>query len=383
MERHGIGVDRDYLNELGHTMRADAVILLKELVGVAAKHGMPNTSFDSPKQLRELLFDRMNLELPDKFRTEKGATSTNAEALEFLYESTKDEFLSKLLKYRAIKKLETSYVNAISEALEGNTIHTSFNQTGTVTGRFSCRSPNMQSIPRGESGYDFKRIFIARPGNKLVVADYSQMELRILAYFSNDQYLLQAYANDEDIHAATAKLLGCTRQAAKTINFGIVYGQGAWGLAQSLRIPEKEAQKLIDEYLFKLPGVKRFMAGAVEQLRDRGYVETITRRRRRFPEYKLYKELGRFSELKRMERQAGNAIIQGTVADFIKIAMRNIHYKVPCRILLQIHDELLVEVPENNASDYTQEIQHEMEHALELKTIKIKAEPKVCEYWTK
>jgi DNA polymerase-1 len=276
-------------------------------------------------------------------------------------------------------KLKTTYIDAFPKLINSRTgkIHTSFNQTVTATGRLSSSEPNLQNIPvRGEWGTRIREVFIADKGCVLISADYSQVELRILAHMSNDSGLINAFRSDIDIHTKTASELFSIpkesvtenmRRAAKTVNFGVVYGISPFGLSDALGVPPKEAAAYIEQYFKKHPGVRDYMENTIKKAQECGFVTTLMGRKRPVPEINSTNANIR----QQAERLAINTPIQGTAADLIKIAMINIYKKLAeknlkARILLQIHDELLLEVPEKETDIIKQLVKHEMENALSL-----------------
>jgi DNA polymerase-1 len=284
-----------------------------------------------------------------------------------------------ILNYRTLYKLKTTYVDALPKLIDKKTgrIHTSFNQTVTATGRLSSSEPNLQNIPiRGEWGTKIREVFIADEGCVLISADYSQVELRILAHISGDEGLIDAFSKNIDIHTRTAsELFNITKESvtedmrriAKTVNFGVVYGISSFGLSEALNITPKEATAYIEQYFKKHEGVKNYMDDAIKTARENGYVKTLMRRKRPIPEINSHNTNIR----QQAERLAINTPIQGTAADLIKIAMINIWQRlkernIKTRMILQIHDELLFEVPETELETAKKLIKHEMENALSL-----------------
>ena len=351
MEIAGIGVDRDFLENLGEDLRrriADLEVSIHEAAG-----GPFNVN--STLQLREVLFER--LELPVVKKTRKGAPSTDASVLEKL--RPEHPVVEKLLTYRELEKLRSTYVDALAKLIEADgRVRGRFNQMGAATGRLSQEQPNLQNIPvRSEEGRAIRKAFVAAPGSRFLVADYSQIELRILAHMSEDPGLVEAFAKGLDIHTATAaRVAGIDaaevtpdqRRRAKMINFGLLYGMEAYGLAQRLEIDRGEAQELIDAYFAQFPQVRAFMHGIVEQARADGYTTTLLGRRRYLPELSS----GNFRDRQMGERMALNAPIQGAAADIIKMAMIELDRelndrRLSARVLLQIHDELVLEVPDD------------------------------------
>jgi DNA polymerase-1 len=363
MEIAGIGVDREFLEDLGEDLRrriADLEAAIHEAAG-----GPFNVN--STLQLREVLFER--LELPVVKKTPKGAPSTDASVLEKL--RPEHPVVEKLLTYRELEKLRSTYVDALGKLIEADgRVRGRFNQMGAATGRLSQEQPNLQNIPvRSEEGRAIRKAFVAAPCHRFLVADYSQIELRILAHMSEDPGLVEAFEKGLDIHTATAaRVAGIDaaevtpdqRRRAKMINFGLLYGMEAYGLAQRLEIGRGEAQEHIDAYFAQFPDVKAFMQGIVEQARADGYTTTLLGRRRYLPELSS----GNFRDRQMGERMALNAPIQGAAADIIKKAMIELdrelsERRLSARMLLQIHDELVLEVPDDEldaAADVTRTV---------------------------
>ncbi len=371
MEVAGIGTDREYLEELGESLR-DRLGGLEKAIYQAA--GEP-FNINSTLQLRSVLFER--LQLPVLKKTPKGAPSTDASVLQKL--AGEHGIVEHLLHYRELEKLRSTYVDGLLPLIgPDGRIHCIFNQTGAATGRISSERPNMQNIPvRSEEGRAIRRAFVAGPGCRFVVADYSQIELRILAHVSGDAGLLEAFASGADIHTATAaRVFGLApdqvsadlRRRAKMINFGLLYGMEAYGLAQRLQIPTEEAQEHMDAYFAQFPDVQAFMEGIVAEARQTGYTTTILGRRRYLPE--LVSDNFRVRQMG--ERMALNAPIQGSAADIIKRAMIVLDAELEARrlateMLLQVHDELLLEGPEGEMDEVVGLTREVMEGVTELR----------------
>ncbi|MFP4144077.1 MAG: DNA polymerase I [Phycisphaeraceae bacterium] len=379
MEFAGIRVEPAVLVEQQEELSKRIEELRSELYEAA---GEP-FNVDSPKQLAEVLFEK--LKLPVVKRTKTGP-STDIEVLERLCEM--DELSEAqcrvprlMVEYRQLTKLVGTYLSALQEAIELETgrIHASFHQTGTATGRLSSSGPNLQNIPvRTEIGRQIRRAFVADEGQVLVSADYSQIELRMLAHLSGDAALIDAFQRGEDIHrAVAAEVFGIAaedvsseqRGHAKTINFGIVYGVTAYGLARRIEgLAVAEAKELISSYRARFTGIDRFLGQCIQQATDTGHVETILGRRRAIPQ--IHSRNGNTRSLG--ERLAINTVVQGSAADLIKLAMVNLHRrllgeKMDARMLLQIHDELIVETPEGEAERVAKVVKETMEGAMELK----------------
>jgi len=350
MERAGIAVDIPGLRELSSRMARRLGELEKEIHELA---GGP-FNIESPKQLAEVLFTRLGL--PAQKRTKTGP-STDAEVLEKL--RAQHPIIDCISEYRGFAKLKSTYVDSLTDLAQrsGGRVHTTFEQTVAATGRLSSRDPNLQNIPiRTEWGGKIRRCFVASaPDLRLMSADYSQIELRLLAHFSQDPHLLEAFRSGEDIHRHTAQeifdvppeaVTSEMRRQAKTVNFAVIYGMGPASLAQEIGVTREQAARFIENYFAKLPGVKRYLLATLEQARSQGYVTTLLGRRRAFPE--LQSSSGR--ERASAERAAVNTPLQGTAADVIKVAMVRLHgllceRGLACRMLLQVHDELVFELP--------------------------------------
>lgn len=357
MEHAGVGLDRGFLVQVGEDLAERIATLQTEI------HELAGRSFNvnSTLQLRSVLFEELGLPVIKK--TPKGAPSTDASVLEKL--SDRHAIVAKLLTFRELDKLKSTYVESLLSLVhEDGRVRGRFNQTGAATGRLSMERPNLQNIPaRTEEGRAIRQAFVASDGATLLVADYSQIELRILAHLSQDPGLVDAFAHDVDIHAATAArvngvaLVDVTdemRRTSKMINFGLLYGMEAYGLAQRLGIERSEAQRHIDEYFVQFPEVKAYMAGIVAEARHRGYTTTLLGRRRYLPE--LNSRNARDRQMG--ERMALNAPIQGAAADIIKKAMIDLDREIVSRglgaeLILQIHDELVLEVPLDEIEEVT------------------------------
>ena len=371
MEEAGIGVDREYLEELGESLR-DRLATLERDIYTAADGPF---NINSTLQLREVLYERLGLAVLKK--TPKGAPSTDASVLEKLVDE--HPVVEHLLHYRELEKLRSTYVDGFLPLIAPDgRIHCVFNQTGAATGRISSERPNMQNIPvRSEEGRTIRRAFVADPGNVFVVADYSQIELRILAHLCGDAALVDAFNRDADVHTETAaRVFGVPadtvdtemRRRAKVINFGLLYGMEAYGLAQRLEISTEEAKEHMDAYFAQFPEVSAFMEGVVEAARNSGYTETISGRRRYLPELTS----GNFRIRQMGERMALNAPIQGSQADIIKKAMVQLDARLEAStlgaaMLLQVHDELVIEAPEAVADEVALLTREVMEGVVELR----------------
>lgn len=370
MERSGILIDQELLSQLAEDFSAQLALLETE-IHLAVGHPF---NINSPQQLAEVLFEELNLPRDRKTKT---GYSTDAQVLEKL--AWRHELPALIVRYRNLAKLQSTYVDKLPEHVSpvSGRVHSSFNQCGTATGRLSSSNPNLQNIPiRSEEGRRIRSAFIAQPGCLLLAADYSQIDLRVLAHYSQDAALLTAFRRDEDIHAQTAAdifrvsralLTPEMRRIAKTINFGIVYGMSSFGLSEQLGISRREAQLFIDRYFEQYPGIKQFMEATIAQARAAGSVSTLLGRRRLLPEINASNRTRR----EFAERTAINTPIQGTAADIIKLAMLKAHEELNtcqfhAKLLLQIHDELVFEVAENEAEAVSACIVPLMESVLEL-----------------
>ncbi len=371
MEHAGIGVDRPYLEELGESLR-DRLADLEE--GIFADAGEP-FNVNSTLQLREVLFERLGL--PVLKKTPKGAPSTDAAVLAKL--ADEHPILEKLLRYRELEKLRSTYIDGLLPLVSGEgRIHARFNQMAAATGRLSSDHPNLQNIPvRSEEGRTIRRAFVPRPGWRFITADYSQIELRILAHMSGDPGLLDAFGADEDVHQATAaRVFGVApgdvepemRRRAKVINFGLLYGMEAYGLAQRLEISTEEAARHMEQYFAQFPQVSEFMSGIVAEAKQTGYTTTLLGRRRYLPELTS----GNFRDRQMGERMALNAPIQGSAADIIKKAMVVLDAELEARpelgvLLLQVHDELVLEAPADRTEKAAAVTRAVMESVVDLR----------------
>ncbi|MBN1880924.1 MAG: DNA polymerase I [Deltaproteobacteria bacterium] len=370
MEMAGVRVDRDILGALSVAFSKDIATLEGKIIDQA---GEP-FNVNSTKQLATILFEKMGITPVKKTKT---GYSTDNDVLTVL--SAQHPIAEDILQYRSLAKLKSTYVDALAELINPDTgrIHTSYNQTVAATGRLSSSDPNLQNIPiRTAEGRRIREAFVPKEGFVLLSADYSQIELRLLAHFSKDSGLTDAFLKGEDVHASTASLIfgvdpkditSDMRRKAKTINFGIIYGISAFGLSQQLGIGRDEAAAFIDSYFEKFSHVKQYMDGVIEQARHDGYVTTIMDRRRYLPELKSSdRNVRSFAE-----RMAINTPVQGSAADLIKRAMitldRRLTNELPdSRMIIQVHDELVLEVPEERVEKTVSTVREEMEGALEL-----------------
>jgi DNA polymerase-1 len=371
MERHGVLIDRAMLQ----AQSGELAVRMREIEALAQVEAGAQFNLESPKQLQQILFERLGL--PVFRKTPSGTPSTAEDVLE---ELAADYPLPKLiLEYRGLAKLRSTYTERLPEQINEKTgrVHTSYHQAVAATGRLSSTDPNLQNIPiRSPEGRRIRQAFIAAPGFRLLAADYSQIELRIMAHLSGDEGLLRAFAEDRDIHQATAaEVFGVSleqvsaeqRRSAKAINFGLIYGMSAFGLARQLGVARSAAQSYVDLYFARYPGVRRYMDATREQARRDGYVETVFGRRLYLPEIRSRnRQLQQYAE-----RSAINAPMQGTAADIIKRAMITIDAwcqrpEVPAKLLMQVHDELVLEVPEAYVAQAAREVSARMSGAAQL-----------------
>ncbi len=372
MERTGIRIEPNELEKMSEAMDGEVRRLEKEIWKLAGVEFNVN----SPPQLAEILFDKLNLQANPR-RGKAKARSTAADVLEEL--SAQHPLPAKVVEFREVSKLKSTYVDALPKLIHPETgrLHTSFSQTGAVTGRLSSSDPNLQNIPiRTELGRQIRAAFVAEKGNVLLSADYSQIELRVMAHFSKDPVLVEAFRNGEDIHARTAQEvfgvgpLGQTaehRRAAKAINFGIIYGLSPFGLAQQLGIEQKEAAQFINAYFARYRGVKEYLDNVLAETRKTGVAKTMFGRIRPIPEITSPQvQLRNFAE-----RTALNSPLQGTAADLIKLAMINIDRRLTeeefeAQMILQVHDELLFESPAKESARLRKLVKEEMEGVHQL-----------------
>ena len=383
MENVGFSVDKQGIADYGEMLGAQIKNLEQEIYNEVGYE----FNINSPKQLGVALFEELGL--PAKKKTKSGY-STNAEVLESLRYSY--PVVEMVLSYRTLAKRKSTYCDGLLKVIgEDGRIHSSFNQTETRTGRISSTEPNLQNIPvRTELGREMRKFFTAAEGCVLVDADYSQIELRVLAHLSGDENMIQAFRNNDDIHAITASqvfnmpldmVTPQMRSRAKAVNFGIVYGIGAFSLGKDIKVSTKEASDYIKSYLAHYSGIDNYMKNVVESAKEKGYAVTMFGRRRYLPELTT----GNFNTRAFGERVARNMPIQGTAADIIKIAMVNVDKRIKAeglsaRLILQVHDELIVEAPSFEALQVALILQEEMEKAVELK-VPLVAEASMGETW--
>ena len=370
MQWNGMYADSNQLDEFGDELKQNLEVLTKEIYDLAGEE----FNINSTKQLGEILFEK--LQLPTIKKTKSGY-STDVDVLEKL--KSEHPIIEKILDYRQLMKLNSTYVEGLKPYINPVTkrIHSFFHQTITATGRISSTEPNLQNIPtRIELGKRLRKVFKPENGKIYLDADYSQIELRVLAHISKDEHMIQAFNNNEDIHKqAASKVFNIPieevtkeqRSDAKAVNFGIVYGISDFGLGEQLGISRKKAKQYIEQYLDKYSGIKKFMTDITEQAKEDGYVETLFNRRRYIPELKsnnyMVRQFG--------SRAAMNTPIQGTAADIMKIAMINVYKKLKqeklkSKIVLQVHDEMMIEAEENEIEKVKNILKESMENAIKL-----------------
>jgi len=386
MEKAGVKLDVPYLASLQKTFQKQIDILTKKIHKLAGK----DFNINSPKQLQEILFTK--LEIPTNLvkRTKTGY-STGADELAKL--KHEHEIINFISRYRELTKLQNTYIEALPKLISetDKRVHASFNQSVTATGRLSSSNPNLQNIPvRTEEGRKIRHAFIARKGYKLIAADYSQIELRLAATMSGDKNMVEAFKNNEDIHTATAaaiheveleKVTKEMRREAKAINFGILYGQGPFGLSQVADIPQWQAKEFIDKYFKTYSGVKKWIDKNIKQAQATEISETLFGRIRQIPEINS----SNIQIKKGAERIAMNTPLQGTAADIMKIAMINVHQALArfdkgASILVQVHDELVIEVKDNLVDEVAKIVKEAMENVIKL-SIPITVDVSMGENW--
>ena len=374
IEREGVKIDQQALAEFSDVLKID----LKQLeISIYEKAGV-KFNIASPKQLGEVLFDKLLLD-PQAKKTKTGQYQTGEDVLTRL--ANKSDIVADILDFRQLQKLKSTYVDALPQMINRKTsrIHTSYNQAVASTGRLSSNNPNLQNIPiRTERGREVRKAFIPRDENHVILsADYSQIELRLIAEISEDVNMMEAFDKGLDIHTATAskvygieleEVTSTQRRNAKAVNFGIIYGQSAFGLSQNLGIPRKEAAEIIENYFNTYPGIKKYMNDTMNFARENGYVETIMGRRR------YLRDINSANQTVRgfAERNAINAPIQGSAADMIKIAMIRIHqdikdHKLGSKMTMQVHDELVFDVPKSETTFMKKIIEERMKNAIKTK----------------
>lgn len=373
MELTGVALDEEWLKDESISLEQD----LKILEGQIFEQAGEEFNINSPKQLGDILFEKLKLD-PKAKKTKTGQYSTSEDVLQKL--SHKHEIIKLILEYRQLQKLKSTYVDALPNQISpiDGRVHTSFAQTVAATGRLASNNPNLQNIPiRTERGQQVRGAFVAPKGSKIVSADYSQIELRLIAEISGEETMIKAFKEGQDIHASTASKLfdvplnevsKTQRSQAKTVNFGIIYGQSAFALADQTGLSRTDAKQLIDSYYETYPKLKAFMTEQVQVARKKGYVETIMGRKRHLKDINS----NNFVVRGHAERNAVNAPIQGSAADIIKLAMIKIDSEIKAqglktKMLLQVHDELVFEVPNEEIEVATTLIKQEMETAYSTK----------------
>jgi DNA polymerase-1 len=369
MEQAGVKLDTERLKEISTRVKTEADALEREIFVLAGEE----FTLGSPRQLEEILFGKLGL---SRKRRGKTGYSTDARVLQAI--RSEHEIIPKIERWRELTKLAQTYLDALPLLIDSNSrLHTTFNQTAATTGRLSSNNPNLQNIPiRTPLGREIRACFVSEPGNLLISADYSQVELRLLAHIADEAVLKEIFGRGEDVHTATACRVFAVapeeidpgmRSKAKMINYGIVYGLSAYGMADRLDIPQSEADEFIQRYLAGFPAVGRFIEQTIEQGTEQGYVSTLFGRRRQVPELRAR----RWELRKQGERFAVNMVIQGTAADIMKVAMVRSEQAVKAaglasRLVLQIHDELLFEGPAEEAEQVREIAVREMTNAYPL-----------------
>ena len=387
MEENGIAINSENLKSYSKTLSKD----LQELEEKIKKLAGEDFNIDSPKQLGEILFAKLQIN-PKAKKTKSGQFATSENVL--LKLKKKHPIIELILEYRQLRKLKNTYVDPLPELRDekDQRIHTHFMQTVTATGRLSSNNPNLQNIPiKTQKGREIRKAFVPRDNNySLMAADYSQIELRIIAALSKDVNMIQAFKENVDIHSATAsKVFGVDinkvsreqRGAAKAVNFGIIYGQSAFGLSQTLGITRTEAKEIIDSYFKQYSTIKNYMSETISLARENGYVETIMKRRRYLPDINSGNAVVRGYA----ERNAINAPIQGSAADIIKMAMNKVFKKmndnhIQSKMLLQVHDELVFDVHKEEEEFMTKLVKKEMENAVNI-SVPLDVEIKIASNW--
>jgi DNA polymerase-1 len=391
MEMTGVLIDVPYLREMSGVLTKRLTEIEREI------HTLVGLDFNinSTQQLADVLFGKLGLKAPGGRKTATGKTSTAVDVLESLREQ--HPVIELILEQRQLSKLKSTYIDALPELVNPVTgrVHTSYNQAGAVTGRLSSSEPNLQNIPiRTDLGRQVRRAFIAAPGHVLMSADYSQVELRILAHLCGDPGLREAFSRGEDIHATTAaaifgvalsQVTSDQRRVAKAVNFGLAYGQGAYGLAQATGLSNSDAQKFIDAYFARFSRVRQYIEETKRKAATIGYVETIMGRRRYFPILQSKERDPRTQMARRAaERECINMPVQGSAADIMKVAMlrvAKVKSQIPdLKMMLQVHDELVFEVTEREANKVARLVREAMEGAVSL-SVPLKVDVKAGKNW--
>jgi len=356
LEQAGVKLDTEYFADLSQDLQQRLQALRQEIFDIAGTE----FNINSTQQMSDVLFKKLDLPHEGLKKTKSGHFSTAANVLADLKKVDTTGIINSIVEYRELGKLRSTYVDALPAMVNPRTgrIHTSYNQTGAVTGRIASSNPNLQNIPiRSKEGQKIRRGFVTDEGWLFLAADYSQVELRVLAHISQDEALLEAFRQDQDIHRTTAAAVFDVdlddvtydqRRFAKAVNFGLIYGMGAFRLARDTDLTLAEADGYINEYFARFPGIRRYLDETKQMAQEQGYVETLLGRRRYFPIFKIPASGSNRQARLRAEREAVNHPIQGTAADIIKIAMLNLHKALAnfkARMVLQVHDELVLEVP--------------------------------------
>ncbi|MCI0399591.1 MAG: DNA polymerase I [Chloroflexi bacterium] len=391
MEKEGVGIDADFFRQMSKELDARLVELERQIYDLA---GGP-FNINSTQQLSDTLFKKLKLPHEGLRRTQSGHYSTAADVLDSLRLADETGIIACIVEYRELGKLKSTYVDALPAIINPRTgrIHTSYSQTGAITGRIASSGPNLQNIPiRTEVGQQIRRGFVARPGHVFLAADYSQVELRILAHVTGDEALVEAFRQEQDIHRATAAAVYSVsleavtpnqRRFAKVVNFGLIYGMGAYRLARDSELTLAEAEQYIATYFARFPGIRLYLEETKQQARQKGYVETLLGRRRYFP---IFQTKGQINQqaVARADREAVNHPIQGTAADIIKIAMIRLHQALVdnyrARLILQVHDELVLEMPEEEVDEVRPVVVEIMCDAFSL-DVPLKVETSVGRNW--
>lgn len=384
MEKEGVTLDENGIKEFGERYAKEIDALAEEIYGIAGER----FNINSPSQLGKILFEKLSIPYVGK-KAKSGNYSTNADILEKL--APDYEIVKKILRYRTVSKLKSTYIDGMTSLAVGGRLHTTYTQTVTSTGRLSSVNPNLQNIPvRTPEGRELRKLFVAREGNVLIDADYSQIELRLLAHFSGCKELIDAYNKGEDIHSLTAsqvfgipldEVTSEERRRAKAINFGIIYGMSAFGLSQDLGISVSAAQSYINKYFERYSAVKEYMDSNVAFAKENGYITSYTGRKRAIPEIKS----SNYTIRSFGERAAMNMPLQGSSADIIKIAMIRVYERLKAeglkaKLILQIHDELIIDSPEEEKDRAMSILKEEMENAVSLK-VPLVAEANAGKSW--
>jgi DNA polymerase-1 len=372
----GISLDEDFLSVISAKLEKELAEIAEQVYKLVGEE----FNLNSPQKLSHALFEQLKIEPPDGTRkTASGHYSTAAEVLEALRDE--HEIVNWVMSYRELAKLKSTYVDALPKQINPRTgrVHTSYNQTGSVTGRIASSEPNLQNIPiRTERGRQVRQAFVASPGNMLLAVDYSQIELRVVAHIANDKAMIDAFKAGQDIHATTAAaILGKElkdvnkddRRNAKAVNFGLIYGMSAFGLTRSTELTLAEAQDFVKAYFERFPGIRTYLDETKELATEQGYVETLLGRRRHFPGLR---DGTNAIVRSRLEREAINSPIQGTAADIMKLAMLRVaealkKSDLKSQMLLQVHDELVLDCPEDELRATAKLVSEEMSKAYTLK----------------